>query len=109
MRYHTFHDQIKQFHGSQARLDVGREWYALYRESDALELKPAAEARRPGTFGPATIEHIRNFLACARSREDPNATVEMGQWTTVVLCMAVEALRKGRRIVYDPAARKMVS
>ena len=40
--------------------------------------------------------------------EEPNATVEHGQWTTVVLCMAMEALQHGRRVEYDPRTRKMV-
>ena len=34
MRYNPFNDQIKQFHGDKARLDVGREWYALYPETE---------------------------------------------------------------------------
>lgn len=105
MRYHPFHDQIKQFHGDRARLDVGREWCALYPRTKEIELKPSVEDRRPGSFGPATTAHIRNFLDCVKSREDPNATVEMGQWTNVVLCMAMESLKSGRRVTYDPRTR----
>ena len=66
------------------------------------------EVRRPGSFEPATRAHIRNFLECIRSRKDPNATVEMGQYTNVVLCMAMEALRQGRRMRFDAAKRAMV-
>ena len=40
-----------------------------------------------------------------RSRKDPNATVEMGQSTNVVLCLAMDALRAGRRLEYDSARR----
>ncbi len=102
MRYATTIDQLKQFHGSKARFDVGRESYALYPEDPkAIDLKPALEKRRPGSFGPATRAHIRNFMECVRSRKDPNATVEMGQSTNVALCMATEALRTGRRIRFD--------
>ncbi len=107
MRYPPFNDQLKQFHGFDARLDVGREWCALYPKSQEIDMKPSVEVRRPGSFGPATIAHIRNFMECVRSREDPNATVEMGQWTNVVLCMAMESLRQGRRIEYDPRIRNM--
>ncbi|MCP5119275.1 MAG: Gfo/Idh/MocA family oxidoreductase, partial [bacterium] len=81
MRYHYFNDQLKQFHGSQARLDVGREWYRLYPQSREIEMKPSVEVLKPGSFGPATIAHIRNFMECVKSREDPTATVEVGQWT----------------------------
>jgi predicted dehydrogenase len=109
MRYNGFNDQMKQFHGSKARFDVGRESYALYPESSTIELKPTLTLAKPGSFGPATGVHIRNFLDCIRSRKDPNATVEMGQATNIVLCMAMEALRSGRRLQWDPARRQVRS
>lgn len=107
MRYNPFHDQLVQFHGSKARLDLGRESYALYPQSDAVEMRPSVELRKPGSFGGATRAHIRNFLECVRSRKDPNATVEMGQATNIVLCMAMEALRTGKRVRWNQAARRM--
>lgn len=107
MRYNLFNDQLKQFHGSKARFDVGRESYALYPQSSALEMKPKLEVKRPGSFGPATRAHIRNFLDCVRSRKDPNATVEMGQSTSIVLCMAMDSLRKGRRLRWNDGARRL--
>jgi predicted dehydrogenase len=107
MRYHTFNDQMKQFHGSKARFDVSRESWALYPESRALEMKPVKELKKPGTFVPATRAHIRNFLECVRSRKDPNATVEMGNYTNVVLAMAIEALRTGRRVRFNRQTRQM--
>lgn len=107
MRYNRFNDQLKQFHGSAARFDVGREWYELYPQSNEIDMKPSVVERRPGSFDSSTRAHIRNFLECVRSREDPNTTVEMGQWTSVVLCMAIESLRKGRRVTYDPRTKRM--
>ena len=41
------------------------------------------------------------------TRNDPNATGEMGQYTNVILCMAMEGLRTGRRMRYNAAAKKM--
>jgi predicted dehydrogenase len=107
MVYSTFNDQMNQFHGSRARLDVGRESYALYPQSNALEMKPSRELKQPGSFEPSTRAHIRNFLECVRSRKDPNAPVEAGQAASIVLCMAMEAMRKERKMRYDPATRKM--
>jgi predicted dehydrogenase len=107
MHYNRFNDQLAQFHGSKARLDVGRESFALYPESGAVELRPAREVKRPGSFDPATRAHIRNFLECTISRKEPNATVEMGQHTNVVLCLAMESLRTGRRIRWNAAERKI--
>jgi predicted dehydrogenase len=108
MHYPFSNDQLKQFHGNKARFDVGREGYALYPESKEIDAKPVKEVKRPGTFEPATRAHIRNFLECIQTRKDPNATVEMGNYTAVVLCMAMEALRQGRRMRWDMAKRDMV-
>lgn len=107
MRYAPANDQMKQFHGSKARLDMSREGYALYPQSDAVDMFPTIEKRQPGSFESATRAHIRNFLECIRSRKDPNTTVEMGQQTTVVLAMAVAALRSGRRMKWNAVQRKM--
>ncbi|HXI43948.1 MAG TPA: hypothetical protein VNH83_28455, partial [Bryobacteraceae bacterium] len=76
-------------------------------QSDAVEMFPTVEKRRPGSFESATRAHIRNFMEAVRSRQDPSATVEMGQQTSVVLAMAVEALRSGRRMKWNASAKKM--
>ncbi len=107
MRYNLFNDQMKQLHGTKARFDVGREGYALYPQSNALDMKPTIEVRRPGSFAPATRTHIRNFLDAVRAKKDPSATVEMGLSHTIVLCMAMDALRAGRRLRWNNAARKV--
>ena len=108
MRYSGTLDQLVGYHGSKARLDVGRESYALYREDPkAVELKPERQRSEPGTFGSATRSHIRNLIECVKSRKDPNANVEAGQATNVALCMAMESLRRGVRVRWNAAARKM--
>ncbi|HEU0141907.1 MAG TPA: hypothetical protein VFQ79_19445, partial [Bryobacteraceae bacterium] len=107
MRYNMFNDQLKQFHGSKARLDMGREWYEVYPESSAVDMKPSATKRLPGSFEPASRAHMRNFLECVRSRKEPTAPVEAGQATNVTLCMAVEAQKTGRRVRFNPATKKM--
>lgn len=109
MRYNQFNDQIEQFHGSKARFDVGRESYAFYPESSALEMKPSVERKKPGSFNQAAPAHIRNFMECIRSRKDPNAPVEAGQATNIVLCMAMDSLRQGRRLRWNAQTRRVES
>lgn len=107
MRYHFHNDQIKQFHGSKARLDVYRESWALYMEDPkALVQQTVKSDDQPGSFNPATRAHIRNFLECIRTRKDPNAPVENGLATAIVLAMAMESLRKGRRLRWNAAERR---
>lgn len=108
MRYHISNDQIQQYHGNKARLDLGRESYALYPESASREMKPEVERNAPGSFNLATISHVRNFLECTVSRKEPNAPVEAGQATNIVLCMAMESLRSGRRLRWQAHDRKFV-
>jgi predicted dehydrogenase len=107
MRYRTANDQMAQYHGSAARLDVGREGYALFPESQELVMKPSLHTQQPGVFAQATLDHIRNFLECIRTRQDPNATVEMGQMTNIVLVMALKSLREGRRVRWNASRRQM--
>jgi len=110
MRYAGVNDQMKQFHGSKARFDVARESYALYPENTKAEpMKPSQEAVRVNSFGQAARQHIRNFLDCVKSRREPNAPVEAGQATNIVLCMAMDSLRQGRRLKWNNAARRVES
>lgn len=108
MRYHTHNDQMNQFHGTKARLDVGRESFALWPQSAEVKMAPSVTSDRLGSFVVATREHIRNFLDCMATRQDPTAPVEAGLGTSISLAMAMESLRKGRRIKWDRNARRMV-
>lgn len=107
MRYHQSNDQMQQFHGSKARFDLGRESWAVYPQTSAVELRASQEKREPGTFERASHAHVRNFLDCVRSRRQPIATVEMGQSTNIVLGMAVASMKSGRRVVWDAAAKRI--
>jgi predicted dehydrogenase len=107
MRYHRFNDQWKQFHGTQARFDVGREWFHLYPQTNDMDLKSVLDKRDPGAFERANGQHVSNFLDCVRTRKDPNAPVEGGQATNIVLAMAMQSMRSGRRLVWNAAARKV--
>lgn len=107
MHYNFSIDQMQQYHGTQARFDLGREAWALFPQSEALDMRPSRERRQPRTFEAASWVHIRNFLDCVKSRKDPNATVEMGQSAVIVLCMAVQSLRTGRRVRWNEAAQRV--
>jgi hypothetical protein len=69
-------------------------------------MKPDIERRSPGSFNVATLSHIRNFLECIASRKDPNAPVEAGQATNIVLSMTMESLRTRQRVRWNAVSRK---
>lgn len=107
MRYRMFNDQMQQFHGSQARFDLGRESYALYPQSLDVDLKASQQRREPGSFEPASHAHIANFLKSIRDRSEPIATIEMGQHTNTVCHMAIESLRTGRRVRWNAGLKRI--
>ncbi len=107
MRYNAYNDQMKQFHGTKARFDVGREGWQLFPSSNDIDMKPTKELKKPGTFMSAARQHIRNFLECCESRKEPNAPVEAGQAANIVLCLAMDSLRSGKRLRWNHAARKV--
>ena len=109
MRYPTPRDQMVQFHGLKACFDIGRESFALHGESMDRDTPPRLSREMYGTFPSATDAHVANFLECCRSRKAPNAPATAGHWTSVALCMAMESLKTGRRVRFDPRKRVMES
>lgn len=107
MPYNQANDQIKQFHGTKARFDVGREFYYLWPQSLDVDMKPSLSFKQAHSFDRAAPSHVHNFLDCIRSRNDPNAPVEAGHATSMVLCMAMQSLREGRRLRWNAAQRKV--
>ncbi|MCX6624533.1 MAG: Gfo/Idh/MocA family oxidoreductase [Acidobacteria bacterium] len=107
MHYNFTNDQMQQFHGTRARLDVGRESVTLYPHSEAVEMKAADSKHLPKTFEPASHAHVRNFLDCVRSRQEPNTPIEAGQSTNIILAMAVESMWTGRRVRWNQAVKRI--
>ena len=48
------------------------------------------------SVGDSTSTHVRNWLECLRSRQQPRATVDAGFSHAVAGIMSSEALRQGR-------------
>ena len=103
MRYQSRNDQLNQFDGDQARMDLGRETLAVYKEG--VEDAPAITAT--GSFGSAAEDHVANFLECVRTRATPNATVEKGFQAALVVQLANLSLQQGRRMKWNSAAKRV--
>jgi hypothetical protein len=50
--------------------------------------------------------HTRNFLDCVKSRQKPNADMEIGYHSALPCLLALESLEQGRSLGWDAAARK---
>ena len=53
--------------------------------------------------------HVKNFLDCMRSRQKPNADMEIGYHAALPCLLALEALQQGKTLGWDAAARKSKS
>ena len=104
MQYKAANDQLNQYDGDKARLDIGREAFSLYLH--AAEEKPSI-AERSGGFTQATEFHVKNFLDCVRTRAKPHAPIEFGFQATLVTQMANISLRHGRRVEWNRSLNKV--
>ena len=59
------------------------------------------------TDGDLTVRHIRNFLDCIKSREKPNADIEIGHRSTTFALLGNIALESRSRIEWDPEAERI--
>ena len=50
--------------------------------------------------------HVMNFLDCMKSRQKPNADMEIGYHAALPCLLALEALHQGKTLGWDAAARK---
>jgi hypothetical protein len=53
--------------------------------------------------------HIRNFLSCVRSRENPTLNVDVALRAQVTISMAVQSYREGRVLYWDNKAMKVTA
>ena len=103
MHYPSRMDQLNQFDGDEARMDVGREFLSVYKQ--AAPETPAITGT--GSFEAASDAHVQNFLECVRTRKQPNATVEKGFQAALVIHLANMSLKTGRRIRWNAQTLKV--
>lgn len=107
MKYKPQHDQLNQFDGDHARLDIGREDLALY--SQGSEQQPSVTYKSSKGFGYATDLHVANFLDCIQTRKKTTAPIALGFQSTLVVQMANLSLKQGREIRWNAVARSLES
>lgn len=92
------------FVGTEGTLVIDDSGWEILREprKDTLEPKkyPGGQDPRPA--------HVRNFLDCVKSRQQPIENLEVGHHVSTVAHLGNLALRTGRRIVWDPAKELVV-
>ena len=62
-----------------------------------------------GQVDDMTVNHMRNFMECIRSRKQPNADIHAGFQHAVANCMTAAALHTGKRATFDNARQEVVT
>jgi predicted dehydrogenase len=106
MRYKSRNDQLNQYDGDKARMDIGREEFTVWTQGE--ESTPALRKASEKGFGAATDLHVQNFLECVRTRKTPTAPMRLGFQAALVPQMANLSLKEGRRIRWDAAQSQLV-
>ncbi len=63
--------------------------------------------RKPGSPDPRPA-HVRNFLDCVKSRQQPVLNLDIGHHVSTVAHLGNIAYRTGRKVVWDAANEKIV-
>ena len=93
------------FEGTNGRMQIIR---GDFSSTDRPELKKGAPdviAEGPGENAP----HIRNFVQCIKSRQRPNADVEIAHRSTTVCHLVNIARELGRTLKWDPKAERFTN
>ncbi len=64
-----------EFRGTEATMKLNRSGFGVYHEGVYGRENPVLRA---DSFRDGTIDHVRNFFECIKSRSEPNAPVETG-------------------------------
>ena len=72
------------------------------RKSEKLE-----SAKHPGSGDPHPL-HVRNFLDCVKSRQQPVLNLELGHRVPTLAHLGNIAYRTGHKVVWDATAEKVV-
>jgi predicted dehydrogenase len=102
-----FDVQGNHFLGSLGWLQVNRTGYRYRPNATGGRGGPATPAFQPVSQsfryegGPSDHAHVRNFLDCVKSRQDPVVSIDTGFYSTLPTLLGVLAVRNGKTYAWD--------
>ena len=88
-----------EFRGTDATLKLNRAGFSVYREGVPGKENPVVKAE---SFRDGTIDHMKNFFDCIKTRKEPNAPVETGIAAARAGHIANLAYHRGGQITWPP-------
>ena len=94
--------------GDRAAVAAAAAAAAAWRRSQpaALEYKVYVNPRGGVEEDYPLDAHTKNFLDCMKSRQKPNADMEIGYYAALPCLLALESMKQGKPLGWDAAARK---
>ncbi len=100
------------FHGTKGDLEIDRKGYSIrgqrWQRKDP-PMVPDRSSHPPSAQRSLNALHIRNFLDCVRSRDRPNADVEIGHRTALFCHLGNIATRLKKSLKWDADSESFVS
>jgi predicted dehydrogenase len=93
-----------EWHGTEGNIILNDAGYELVTEPKKANL-PSHKQKGQGDPRPA---HVRNFLDCCKSRQQPALNLETGHRVSTLAHLGNIAYRTGHKIVWDDVAEKVV-
>lgn len=84
-----------EFYGANGTMLLGKSGWKVLQGDKEVAKQDRADYERP---------HLKNFLDCVRSRERPNADIEIAHLSTQLCHLANIAWRTGSTLHYDPTS-----
>lgn len=56
-----------------------------------------------------TLDHMKNWMECIRSRKEPHAPIEAGYNHSVASLMVTESLHRGRKVIFDEKKQEIIN
>ena len=81
----------------------------INRDEDYKTKFGAKEQQIPVDQKDAMATHVRNFLECIRTRQNPTLNVDVALRAQVTISMSVQSYREGRVLYWDDKAMKVTS
>ncbi len=94
-----------EWNGTEGTIILNDEGYQVIPEKKGAGNLDAV--KKPGSGNPRPA-HVRNFLDCVKSRQQPVLNLEIGHHVSTVAHLGNIAYRTGRKLTWDSAAQKIV-
>ena len=93
-----------EWHGTEGNIILNDSGYEIYTEPKKANI---ASQKKKGSGDPRPA-HVRNFLDCMKSRQQPVLNLEVGHRVSTLAHLGNMAYRTGRKIVWDDVAERVV-